>query len=132
MKRIMERTLLLGCVVIALGAGIATAGESKQDVHDTKGSDFWNSIAKETRLAGTLSDGASWLVLDQPIYFAKGSRSERVVRKVKMITPENLQKKIPAIEHRHVVVNGPMECAMEYSPWTASCELTIKHVEEIK
>jgi len=132
MKRIMKKMLLPGCVVIVLGTGFATAGENRPDTDATKSADFWNSVAQETRLAGIFDEGASWLVLDQPIYFAKGSRSERVVRKVKMITPENLQKKILAIEHRHVVVNGPMKCAMEYSPWTASCELTIKHVEGIK
>jgi len=132
MKWIMARTLLLGCVVIVLGAGIATAGENKADAGGTKGADFWNSAARETRLTGTFSEGASWLVLDQAIYFAKGSKSERVVRKVKINMPSDLQVKIPAIEKRHVAVDGPMECTMEFSPWTASCVLTIKHVKEIK
>lgn len=135
MKYSMKMTLLLGGIVVSLGIGAVNAEERKADSDAKKGANsgkLWDSAAKETRLTGTLSKGAFWLVLDQPIYFAKGSKSERVVSKVKMNVPTDLKEKIPAIENRHVVVDGPMECAMEFSPWTASCELTIKHVEVIK
>jgi hypothetical protein len=135
MKHIMKMTLLLGCIVVSLGIGIANAEDMKAGLNGKMSADsgkLWDSVVKETRLTGTLSKGASWLVPDQPIYFAKGSKSERVVSKVRLNVPADLQGKIPAMENRHVVADGPMECTMEFSPWTASCELTIKHVEVIK
>ncbi len=46
--------------------------------------------------------------------------------------PADLQEKILKFEHQHVVLFGQMECTMYYSPWTASCEMTIGQMEMAK
>lgn len=123
MKRFlsMSSIVLLGIVLTSplVMPREASAGESPLSA----------AGAKETRLTGTLGEKGSLLVPDRPIYFAKGSRSERVVTNVRLNVPEDVRDKVMKLEGTHVAVAGPMECTMEYSPWTAACELTVRQIE---
>jgi hypothetical protein len=129
----MKRTLFV-IVIVALGLGIGTvnAADLKTDAGAKKSGVFWDGDAKEERLVGTLVEKGNWLGLDKPIYFAKGSKSERSVNKVRVNTPPDLKETVLKLEHRHVAVSGIMECAMHYSPWTASCEMTVKEIKLIE
>lgn len=132
MKQFRGKIVLLGIMAIGLGLGSVDAGEitAASDGGKSGGlGSLVDEVAKETRLAGTLNQGASLLVLDSPIYFAKGSKSERVVTEVRLSVPEKVRDKVMKLENRHVTVVGPMACTMEFSPWTAICELTVGEIE---
>jgi hypothetical protein len=95
----------------------------------------------ETRVTGTLHLGSInqagprpsgtgyWLRLDKPIVFAQGTRSERVVKDVTLTVPAGLQDKARELESQHVVVAGPMDCTMHFTPWTATCDLRVKQID---
>ena len=123
MKRFvsMSSIVLLGIVVMSplVAPGEASAGYGSLS----------DAVAKETRLTGTVGGNGSLLALDSPIYFAQGSKSERVVTNVRLNVPDDVRDKVRKLEHKHVDVAGLMECTMEYSPWTATCELTIRQIE---
>lgn len=123
MKRLvlMVPAVLLGIVLTVpfTTPGVASAGDRSLS----------DAAAKETRLTGTLGEKGSLLALDSPLYFARGSKSERVVAEVRLIVPEDVRDKVMKLEHKHVEVAGPMNCTMEYSPWTATCELTVRQIE---
>jgi hypothetical protein len=99
---------------------------------------------EETRVTGTLHRGSPpqsgpqpnetgyWLKLDKPIIFAEGTRSERVVKDITLTVPADLQDKARELESRHVIVTGPMECTMHYTPWTATCNITVKQIDTAK
>jgi len=94
---------------------------------------------EETRITGVLhldsmskSGQVYWVTLDKPIIFAPGSKSERVVRDVKLVMPADLQEKAKKLDGKHVVAVGPMECTMSYTPWTASCEMLVKQIDLAK
>lgn len=68
------------------------------------------------------------LKLDKPIIFNEGSKSERVVKVVRLTVPADLQEKVQELDGQHVAVVGILECTMHYSPWGASCDMVIKQV----
>ena len=96
----------------------------------------------ETRVTGTLHLGpinqsgprpsgtGYWLRLDKPIVFDQGTRSERRVKDVTLTVPAVLQDKARELEGQHVIVTGPMECTMHFTPWTATCNITVKQIDK--
>jgi hypothetical protein len=70
------------------------------------------------------------LSLDNPLVFAQGSKSERVVKDIGLIVSAGLREKALKLEGRPVVVEGPLDCTMHYSPWTASCDMTVRQIDE--
>lgn len=69
------------------------------------------------------------LTLDNPIVFNEGSKSERVVKGVKLTVPADLQEKVQELDGQHVAVVGILECVMHYSPWGASCNMVVKQID---
>jgi hypothetical protein len=132
MKQLVKTVTLLVVMVAGLGFGSVEAGDVRGDVDGKKSGgleSLVDTVAKETRLTGTLGENGASLALDSPIYFAKGSKSERVVTNVRLNVPDEVRDKVRKLQHKHVEVAGPMECTMEYSPWTAICELTVRQIE---
>lgn len=127
MKQLVKTITLLGVMAAGLGFGSVEA----EDVSKKSGGleSLVDRVAKETRLTGTLGEKGASLALDSPIYFAKGSKSERVVTNVRLNVPDDVRDRVRKLEHKHVEVAGPMECTMEFSPWTATCELTVMGIE---
>ncbi len=76
-----------------------------------------------------LGEKGYWLTLDSPIIFNEGSKSERVVKGVRLTVPADLEEKASELEDQHVVVTGQMNCTMHYSPWTASCEMLVTQID---
>lgn len=130
MKQLVKTLTLLGVMAAGLGFGSVEAG----DVSKKSGGlgSLVDTVAKETRLTGNLGENGASLALDSPIYFSQGSRSERVVTSVRLHVPDDVRDKVMKLEHKHVEVAGPMECTMEFSPWTATCELTVRQIEPVR
>ena len=96
----------------------------------------------ETRVTGTLHLGSInqagpqargtgyWLRLDKPIIFDQGTRSERIVKDVTLTVPADLQDKARELEGQDVVVAGSMACTMHFTPWTATCNITVKQIDK--
>ncbi|MBT0653086.1 hypothetical protein [Geomobilimonas luticola] len=132
MKQFVKMITLLVVMAAGLGYGSVNAEEGTSVVGGKKVGGVGSLVetaAKETRLNGTLGEKGASLALDTPIYFAQGSRSERVVTSVRLTVPDEMRDKVMQFEHKHVEVAGPMDCTMEYSPWTATCQVTVRQIE---
>ncbi len=133
MRRMLKTVLLVAGVAVSLGVGAAVKAEGADgDGQNTKGVDSGQSlysVVRETSLGGTIAEKGTWLALDTPIHFAKGSRSERVVERVRLSVPPELRERVAAMDGRHAVLEGTMECTMLFTPWSATCELRVKQAE---
>jgi hypothetical protein len=129
----LKAVLLVAGVAVILGAGAAVKADGAGgDDQSTKGADSGQSlysVVGETSLGGTIAEQGAWLVLDELLYFAKGSRSERVVERVRLNVPPELRERMAAMDGRHAVLEGTMECAMLFTPWSATCVLRVKRAE---
>jgi hypothetical protein len=67
--------------------------------------------------------------LDEPIVFAKGSKSERSTDIVTLILPLKFKKKATELEGKHVSAIGSLDCTMHYSPWTATCNMVVEKMD---
>jgi hypothetical protein len=70
------------------------------------------------------------LELDKPIVFSKGSKSERSVNDMKLVVPDGMRQQVMKLEGRHVEVQGTMNCTMYFSPWTATCNLFVRQIDQ--
>ena len=132
MKQFVKMITLLVVMAAGLGCGSVNAEEGTSVVDGKKGGGLGSLVdteAKETRLTGTLGEKGSVLALDTPIYFAQGSRSERVVTSVRLTVPDEMRDKVTKLDSKHVEVAGPMDCTLEFTPWTATCEVTVRQIE---
>lgn len=133
MIRMLKTVLLVAGVAVSLGAGAAVKAEGADgDARNIKGVDIEQSlysVVRETSLGGIIAEKGTWLALDAPIHFAKGSRSERVVERVRLSAPPELRERVAAMDGRHAVLEGTMECAMLFTPWSATCVLRVKQAE---
>lgn len=133
MRRMLKTVLLVAGVALSLGVGAAVnaegAGEGAQNAKGVDSEQSLYSVVRETSLGGTVAEKGTWLALDAPIHFAKGSRSERVVERVRLSVPPELRERVAAMDGRPAVLEGTMECAMLFTPWSATCVLRVKRVE---
>ncbi len=105
-----------------------------------------SEVQKDTRVTGTLHriepvnaggnngifiESGYGLRLDTLIVFARGSKSERTVSDLNLIMSPVVQTQASRLEGRPVEATGLMECTMHFSPWTATCYLSVEHMEEI-
>ncbi|ABK99873.1 hypothetical protein [Pelobacter propionicus] len=133
MRRMLKTVLLVAGVAVSLGAGAAVkadgAGGDDQNTKSADSGQSLYSVVRETSLGGIIAEQGTWLVLDEPIHFAKGSRSERVVERIRLSVPPELRERVAAMDGRHAVLEGTMECAMLFTPWSATCVLRVKRAE---
>ncbi len=108
-----------------------------------------SEVRKDTRVTGTIhcmqpvhtdENSASQalpksgygLRLDKPIVFAKGSKSERTVSALNLILSAMAKNQASKLEGRHVEISGSMECTMHFSPWVATCDLSVDQISELQ
>ena len=124
--------LIIAVTILAVLAGVGLASSMEEQ---RLSGNLYLEVVSPTGAAGNSSISREQnyrLSLYNPIFFAKGTRSERVVRDIGLVIPADMREKVLKLEDKHVLVEGPMDCTMHYSPWTASCDMTVRQIDTAK
>lgn len=129
----MKKIGLFAVLFMFLALSLSNLPAVSKTTDETRVTGILNRI--EPRYTGNSEDSfilgekGYWLTLDKPIVFNEGSKSERVVKGVKLTVPADLQEKVQELDGQHVAVVGILECVMHYSPWGASCNMLVKQID---